>query len=178
MNFVPHTIHRYFFNFQPGVSTFSQACKLSVIGFLFQASCPRAGNYVKVSHIEIGREVVRPSMVFPTVIPLYSIFYSHSAMHSSHMSTDLRSGSRLSPNNWLSFAPFADLLNVYHQPTTDRFRVGAFVVMAANSFVVLLLTVIDGRVQHLTSSHSRPTDGVARAGWRRAIHEWRSRARV
>ena len=88
LNFVPHTIHRRFFNFQPGFSTVSQAYKLFVIGFLLQSSCPRVGNYVKVSQIEIGREVVRPSMVFPTVIPYYSVFYSHSAMQSSHMSTD------------------------------------------------------------------------------------------
>ena len=57
-------------------------------------------------------------------------------------------------------------------------ELGTLAILAPNGSAVLFLTSTDGRVQHLTSTHSRPTDGVARVGWRRAIHAWRSRARV
>jgi hypothetical protein len=81
------------------------------------------------------------------------------------------------PTGFLS-ALSADAHRIYHRPTADMLGLGAFAVVASNSLVVLLLTLTGGRVQPLTSSHSRPTDGVARAGWRRAIREWRSLARA
>ena len=178
LNFVPHIIHQHFCcNFQPGFSTVSQACTLSFIGFLFQSSCPREGNYVKVSQIEIKREVVRPSMVFPTVILLYSVFYSHSAMQSCHMSTDGQNGSRLSPTNWLFSAlfPLICATHIISQLTdTDR-GVCRYGIKQLCCFV---FNLADGSVQRLTSTHSRPTVGMARVGWRRAIQKWRSRVRV
>jgi hypothetical protein len=157
--------------FNDTFSTFSQPGKLSFIGFLFQSSCPREGNYVKVSQIEIEREVVRPSMVFPTVIQLHSIFYSYSAMQSCHMSIDGEMAQDFpQPTGFIS-ALSADMHYAYHRATSDRVRLGAFNVVASNNIAVLYHTPTDGRVRLLTSTHDRPTDGVARAGWRRAIHE-------
>ena len=43
-------------------------------------------------------------------------------------------------------------------------ELGAFAILASNGIAVLSLTSTDGRVQHLTSTHSRPTDGVVHVG--------------
>ena len=78
-----------------------------------------------------------------------------------------------------SFAahPLTRSTHITCQQWTDA-ELGAFAIFASNGVDVLFLTSTDGRVQHLTSTHSRLTDGVVRVGGRCAIHEWRSRARV
>ena len=81
------------------------------------------------------------------------------------------------PTGFLFALPLTCSTYITYQQLTDA-ELGAFAVLASNGTAVLFLTSTDGRVQHLTSIHSRPTDGVARVGWRRAIHVWRSRARV
>jgi thiamine pyrophosphokinase len=81
------------------------------------------------------------------------------------------------PTSSLASFPLTCSSHITCQQLTDA-ELGVLAILASNSIAVLFLTSTDGRVQHLTSTYSRPTDGVARAGWRRVIHEWRSRARV
>ena len=81
------------------------------------------------------------------------------------------------PTGLLFALPLTCSTYITCQQWTDAV-LGALTILASNGIAVLFLTSTDGRVQHLTSTHSRPTGGVARVGWRRAIHVWRSRARV
>ncbi len=68
------------------------------------------------------------------------------------------------PTGLLFALPLTCSTYITCQQLTDA-ELGAFAILASNSIAVEFLTSTDGRVQHLTSIHSRPTDGVARAGW-------------
>ena len=81
------------------------------------------------------------------------------------------------PTGSLAAHPLTCSTHITCQQWADA-ELGTLVILASNGIAVLFLTSTDGRVQHLTSTHSRPTDGVARVGWRRAMYVWRSRARV